>query len=159
MRKKQEMEEKERHKSIRSIEIQGLHQLRERPVLAFLQSLVTALADPQGAEHTAMPDLAVEIVAGHARQRAPYILRDGHCAVLLEAREVDSVQRRRDGRELWGCEGSRRLITRHCFQRVLVLGRLGLRGWDEVFEGCPVLPLFSSCRRGECIGEALGLGW
>lgn len=146
-------------KSIKSIETQGLHQLRERPILALLQALVTALADTQGAEHTAMPDLAVEIVAGHARQRAPHILRHGHRAVLLEAREVNSVQRRRDGRELWGCEGSRRLVAQRCFQRVLVLGRLGLRGWDEVLEGCAILPLFSNCRRGECLGEVSGLRW
>ena len=74
-----------------------IHQFLDRTILAFLQDLVTRLADAQAAEHTAMPDLNVKFLTGHTRHRTPRILRHGHSAVLLVACEMDLIQLRRHG--------------------------------------------------------------
>ena len=89
------------------------HQLGQRTIPTSLQRLMTVHADAQAAEHTAMPNLAVELLARHARQWAPHVLRYRHGAVRLEAGEVNLVQWRCNGLHLREYERWRKLLARH----------------------------------------------
>lgn len=113
---------------------------------------MTALTNAQAAEYAAVAGLPVELVAGHARHRAPHVLCRGHVAMLLEAGKVDLVQRRRNVNLLWRRVERRLLIAGHEFQR----SSSAIGGGDEVFQRCHILLVFYWRRRKSDRGWRLG---
>lgn len=76
---------------------QRTHKLRQRSIPILLKKSMTTLTNTQTTKHTAVSNLLIILVTGHARNGTPDVLRNGHISVFLETGEMDFIQ--------WCCDG------------------------------------------------------